>query len=265
MQGPYPDNNNKKKKKNSALNINTIRALQHADDITFKVHELYSIPYCGYTEMMYSMQVLQQNCCTHAVFDDSHLSIATNRHVYGACVLSVLLYGSECWVPLKKHHRSFKTILVISKIHQWQERIKSAVVREQWGDKETMETKLKHCRLEWLGRLSRMPDYRFPNICLFGWFSHSCPFCGPKRQWRDLIKGELKSVGMSDGCWCCQIQDGEKWRSVWSQSVKIPNKPAKNVVCHVCIRRFRRECDKTCHKCTVKRSRAGWCCAVSTL
>ena len=39
----------------------------------------------------------------HAVFDNSHLSTVTKRHVYGACVLSVLIYGSECWVPLKNH------------------------------------------------------------------------------------------------------------------------------------------------------------------
>ena len=35
-------------------------------------------------------------------FDESHLSIATKRCVYEACVLSVLLDGSECWVSLKK-------------------------------------------------------------------------------------------------------------------------------------------------------------------
>ena len=34
-----------------------------------------------------------------AVFKNSHLTI-TKRHVYRACVLSVLLYGSECWTPL---------------------------------------------------------------------------------------------------------------------------------------------------------------------
>ena len=55
----------------------------------------------------------------HAVFDNSQLSTVTKRHVYGACVLSVLLYGSECWVSLKKnlnkldcfHHRCLKTVL----------------------------------------------------------------------------------------------------------------------------------------------------------
>ena len=31
-----------------------------------------------------------------AVFKDSHLSMATKKSVYNACVPSVLLYGSEC-------------------------------------------------------------------------------------------------------------------------------------------------------------------------
>ena len=38
-----------------------------------------------------------------AVFRDKNLSITTKRRVYQACVLSVLLYGSECWVPLHRH------------------------------------------------------------------------------------------------------------------------------------------------------------------
>ena len=35
------------------------------------------------------------------IFEDPDLSITTKRYIYRACVLSVLLYGSECWVPLK--------------------------------------------------------------------------------------------------------------------------------------------------------------------
>ena len=37
-----------------------------------------------------------------AVFMDKHLSVTTKRLIYDACVLSVLLYGSECWVPLRR-------------------------------------------------------------------------------------------------------------------------------------------------------------------
>ena len=36
-----------------------------------------------------------------SIFEDPNLSITTKRYIYRACVLSVLLYGSECWVPLK--------------------------------------------------------------------------------------------------------------------------------------------------------------------
>ena len=37
-----------------------------------------------------------------AVFLDKNLSLATKRKIYGACALSVLLYGAECWVLLRK-------------------------------------------------------------------------------------------------------------------------------------------------------------------
>ncbi len=44
-----------------------------------------------------------------AVFKDVHLSMTTKRHVYRACVLTVLLYGSECRVPLKRHLKKLNT------------------------------------------------------------------------------------------------------------------------------------------------------------
>ena len=44
-----------------------------------------------------------------AVFKDSNLTITTKRRVYEACVLSILLYGSECWTPLRRHLMPFTT------------------------------------------------------------------------------------------------------------------------------------------------------------
>ena len=57
-----------------------------------------------------------------AVFLDKDLKLSTKKRVYNACVLSVLLYGAECWTPLKRHekrlntfhHRCIRTILGIS-------------------------------------------------------------------------------------------------------------------------------------------------------
>ena len=38
---------------------------------------------------------------------DKKLALATKRKMYQACVLSILLYGAECWIPLRGgHHKT---------------------------------------------------------------------------------------------------------------------------------------------------------------
>ena len=44
-----------------------------------------------------------------AVFLDKNLRLVTKRKIYPACILSVLMYGSECWIPLKKHVRKLNS------------------------------------------------------------------------------------------------------------------------------------------------------------
>ena len=46
------------------------------------------------------------NALWKAVFTNINLSLTTKRQVYQACVLSVLQYGGECWVLLRKHLNS---------------------------------------------------------------------------------------------------------------------------------------------------------------
>ena len=66
-----------------------------------------------------------------AVFRDHNFSTMTKRLIYKACVLSVLLYGAECWTPLQRqlkclntfHHRCIHSVLGISNQQQWEEHI----------------------------------------------------------------------------------------------------------------------------------------------
>ena len=75
-----------------------------------------------------------------SVFNSRDLRVETKCMVYQACVLSVLLYGSECWTPLRKdlkkldsfNHRCIRTILGISNQQQWAQHITSQSVRQQW-------------------------------------------------------------------------------------------------------------------------------------
>ena len=80
-------------------------------------------------------------------------------------------------------------------------------------------------------------------------------------MWREVVKSDLKVVGMNACNWCSEAQDRGKWRAAWSQSL-IEYQQAqetrrsgaeKIVVCVECGRCFRRESDKARHKCVVER------------
>lgn len=109
---------------------------------------------------------------------DCDLKVITKCKVYQACMLFVLLYGSECLTPLKKdlkkldsiHNRCVRTILGITNKQQWSQRITSLEIRQRWGDPETATVKVMKRHLEWLGHVARMPYHRTPKICLFSWF-----------------------------------------------------------------------------------------------
>ena len=105
-----------------------------------------------------------------SVFLDKNLSLTTKQKIYSAYVLSVLLYGAECWIPLRKHekklntfhHRCIRIILGISNQWQWSEQITMGEVGMRWGDEELAAEKVRKRRLEWLGHVARMPDHRLP-------------------------------------------------------------------------------------------------------
>ena len=79
-----------------------------------------------------------------SVLQDHDLTTHTKRLVYNACVPSVLLYGSESWIALRKHlkkldtfhNRCIRITLGITRTQQWSQRLTSQEVRNRWGDSE---------------------------------------------------------------------------------------------------------------------------------
>ena len=61
--------------------------------------------------------------------------------------------------------------------------------------------KLRRDQLEWLRHVTRTADHNLPCICLFGWLRQAQPFHGPKQQWHDIVKSDLQSLEIDDGCW----------------------------------------------------------------
>ena len=205
------------------------------------------------------------------VFLDKNLRLSTKATIYQACVISILLYGSECWIPLRKHlrkldsfhHRCVRLILGISNQQQWMQRISAPQILRRWGDTESVSMKVTRRRLQWLGHLARMPDHRLPKTALFAWLPQPRPRCGPRRRWRDVIRSDLKLLGVPEGEWYREACSRDEWR-VRCRSELVSEDPSTDirsaslpsrVSCDVCHRTFRRESDKNRHKCIEERQK----------
>ena len=180
------------------------------------------------------------------------LTLTTKRRLYDACVVSILLYGAECWTPLRKHekklntihHRCIRTILGISNRKRWTEYITMEEIRRRWGDKELITEKVKKRRLEWLGHLARMPDHRLPKYVLFGWLPQSHPRCGPRKRWRDVMRRDLKDVGVEEGEWYEEARRSRAgWRSLYREGLECYREEQTEKAWNVIERnRQRRQC-----------------------
>ena len=207
-----------------------------------------------------------------ALFMDKDLSIRTKRKIYQACVISVLLYGSECWTLLRRHkrkldsfhHRCVRTILGISNRQQWAQRITSQEVRRRWGDPATATKKVTARRLEWLGHLARMPSNRIAKKCLFGWLPQPRPRGGPRKRWRDMVRTDLREANVSEDEWYDLATTSRRvWRATYHEALQekvtnerqrgLPQTSPNQVLCQECGRCFRREGDKKRHKCSSER------------
>ena len=120
--------------------------------------------------------------------------------VYRACILSILLYGSQTWNLYRHqlrrlesfHHRCLRSILGI----KWQQFVPTTRVLQR-ARLTSIETMLIKTRLKWLGHVRRMPDHRYPKIILMseliqGKRKQSKPF----QRWKDVVKADMKKFGV---------------------------------------------------------------------
>ena len=147
--------------------------------------------------------------------------MAIKREVYRAVVLSTLLYGAETWTVKAEsvrrlrgfHNRCIRSMLGVSKLQQWRERITSKELAERFGMTESMAEILRRHRLKWLGHVARMNDNRMPKQLLFGELTRSRPSHGTKSRWRDLAAGDVQAAGLGS-TWYEVAQDRRKWADI---------------------------------------------------
>ena len=136
---------------------------------------------------------------------NSKLTTKTKIMIYQACVLSILLYGSETWSTYSKqekrlnsfHQRCLRRILNI----KWQDKITNMEVLRK-AKIPSVFSILGNKRLRWLGHVSRMPNNRIPKQILFGELANGKRQIGrPKLKYKDLCKRSLNEFMLNHKTW----------------------------------------------------------------
>ncbi|XP_065189675.1 uncharacterized protein LOC135820285 [Sycon ciliatum] len=169
-------------------------------------------------------------CLLTPIFRCRGLSIGIKCMVYRAFVLSTLFYGAETWAVKATHvhrlavfHRScIRSILGVSRIQQWEDRLTSAELGRRFGMSLDISDLLRQHRLRWLGHIARMEEHRTPQQMVFGELYATRPRHGPKKRWRDVVVTDLAAAQIGEGEWFHQAQDRPTWKRLCRQQPPPP-------------------------------------------
>ncbi|XP_063584666.1 uncharacterized protein LOC134762226 [Penaeus indicus] len=146
------------------------------------------------------------------------LTEKTKGAIYKACVLSVLLYGSETWPTYARqerklhafHMRCLRSILGIT----WQDKVTNAAVLARTGCEPLIQV-LRARRLRWLGHVRRLPDGRLPKDILYGELDSGARTLGrPLLRFKDVTKRDLINLNIIPLNWEDLAEDRPAWRAI---------------------------------------------------
>ena len=150
------------------------------------------------------------------VWENGKLTIETKMSVYKACVLSVLLFGSEAWTVYARQEEKLNCFQLkhLRKILgvKWNDFITNADILQR-ADMPSMLTFLRQHRLRWLGHVHRMPDGRIPKDLLYGELAEGKRAIGrPMLRFRDVCKRDMMALDIDVSTWEELAEDRAGWR-----------------------------------------------------
>jgi hypothetical protein len=142
---------------------------------------------------------------------------------YEALVLSILLYGCECWNltmklrnQLRSFHRSCVRQMCNSRII---DRRKTKDLLSKIGLRP-MDSYLRLRRLQWLGRMVRMDQKRLPRQLLFSWVNHKRPVGRPQKTYGHAIRDDLMAAAEAAPSDIYSDLQSESWIGLAADKVK---------------------------------------------
>lgn len=151
----------------------------------------------------------------HNIWRSRNISRKTKMKLYNSCVLSVLLYGAECWRMTERdisrlstfHNNCLRKICRIF----WPQKITNIELHRTTGS-EDMSTLLKRKRWRWIGHVLRKPADDLTRVAM-RWTPEGKRKRGrPKNTWRRTVEAEMKEYGYTWGELEKKAKDRDQWR-----------------------------------------------------
>jgi hypothetical protein len=153
------------------------------------------------------------------LFKSPDITLPAKREAYVALVLSILLYGCECWCLTEDlwaklsafHHSCARRMCRISMWHTWKSRISSAATLQALGLR-SIRTYAVRRQLQWAGHMARMEPHRLPRKLLTSWCFQARPLGRPEFTYGEGLKNALEYARVPVATWMVQAQDKLAWK-----------------------------------------------------
>jgi hypothetical protein len=156
-------------------------------------------------------------------FSNKDISCKDKGTVYVALVLSILLYGSECWCLTEKlfnklrsfHNSCARAMCLITMRHTIKHHVKTASLLKRL-DIKSLDFFYNTRLLRWAGHVARMPMHRLPRKLLTSWVNHKRPVGAPQMTFGRTLNKALKSSNLPTdfASWHGTAQNRVEWRSL---------------------------------------------------
>ena len=160
----------------------------------------------------------------YTIWRNKNISLKTKLSLYNSNVISIVLYGSECWpmtVVNTKRIDGFdsKALRRIMNIN-WQDNVSNTRLREMTNQVE-LSTRIKRRRLQWFGHVCRIETSKIQRAVLLEDQEVVKRTKGrPKETWYQTLKKDFKQFQMSESDAIAAAMDRDRWRSLVAQCAK---------------------------------------------
>ena len=142
------------------------------------------------------------------LFASHSISFAAKKAVYEALILSILLYGCECWCMTEVlrqrlhvfHAQCLRAMCRVTRKHTWEHHITSVELMQRLG-LDGIDFYVARRQMRWLGHVRRMPMERLPRRMLSAWVPHARPVGAPRLTFGRSVAKAMDVFDLDSARW----------------------------------------------------------------